>query len=652
MSTQPNPFSFEKSRLHRGLGDLGALPYDVRVRIYEMCYMPTAVDVGRAIRGLATQFTVFAELTASGPDLSLYQCSVILEIETQMVVKKAIEQHGSLFHLKLTINLGNSNSIIRHYHVTGPAINTIHWPLCSAVEVKFDLPSAVTYFSKLTMQDIAERSYSEFQVIYVPQYDNRTPTYPIILHIPADYNYCNLPYVISFGNGDHLTLRKVPTFFGVKALEELKRSHGVPKVCNDSLHECHWASEMVSSIKWAEEADPFDPHFDIEPVEEWEYLQWPAWLRQVDQPNNINCPKAGTILKGSHGWWCIFSKLFCTEKSESVQCLLTFDQIDTQAADAVLEAVEKRLENRSPRVSYNSLHKELTFVLMPSNIYDAHQPWVTRSLAKMIMAGKIDFDDFERLRISSGTAGQRLPTVVIESGWSEGRSLLKEDHDLWLYGGVGSVQNDLRGKSRLAVWLLQVVLHANRFRFAPERTSIRHRRRNLAGLWKKVETSEKRKELPPILMEMIDEEDEAWKLMPLYVSWKKRRERHEQQATVIVPPYPPWSVDLSQAYQPGFDPEYVTIDSTEEDGEQTTSILPSEGPVRDAWISAKMWLPTLDVSMFKRTGLANNWDIQMGEILQSDLGGRMDEQDDVEIPLDLTDPSAVASVWCISRLHN
>lgn len=35
---------------------------------------------------------------------------------------------------------------------------------------------------------------------------------------------------------------------------------------------------------------------------------------------------------------------------------------------------------------------------------------------------------------------QRLPAVVIESGWSESRHSLEKDRDLWLHGGVGIVQ--------------------------------------------------------------------------------------------------------------------------------------------------------------------------------------------------------------------
>jgi hypothetical protein len=37
-------------------------------------------------------------------------------------------------------------------------------------------------------------------------------------------------------------------------------------------------------------------------------------------------------------------------------------------------------------------------------------------------------------------AGMYLPTIVVESGWSESRANLHRDRDLWLYGGYGSVQ--------------------------------------------------------------------------------------------------------------------------------------------------------------------------------------------------------------------
>lgn len=36
--------------------------------------------------------------------------------------------------------------------------------------------------------------------------------------------------------------------------------------------------------------------------------------------------------------------------------------------------------------------------------------------------------------------GMALPTIVVESGWSESRSQLYKDRDLWLHGGAGSVQ--------------------------------------------------------------------------------------------------------------------------------------------------------------------------------------------------------------------
>ncbi|KAH8805788.1 hypothetical protein F5884DRAFT_860387 [Xylogone sp. PMI_703] len=65
---------------------------------------------------------------------------------------------------------------------------------------------------------------------------------------------------------------------------------------------------------------------------------------------------------------------------------------------------------------------------------------------------------------------------------------------------------------------------ANRFRFAPERTSARNRCRNLVRLWKRTETVEKRKELAFLLIKAIEEEDEVWKSMSLYISWKQRRE--------------------------------------------------------------------------------------------------------------------------------
>ena len=36
--------------------------------------------------------------------------------------------------------------------------------------------------------------------------------------------------------------------------------------------------------------------------------------------------------------------------------------------------------------------------------------------------------------------GMALPTIVLESGWSESRAQLYRDRDLWLHGGAGLVQ--------------------------------------------------------------------------------------------------------------------------------------------------------------------------------------------------------------------
>ncbi|KAH8805734.1 hypothetical protein F5884DRAFT_860334 [Xylogone sp. PMI_703] len=58
--------------------------------------------------------------------------------------------------------------------------------------------------------------------------------------------------------------------------------------------------------------------------------------------------------------------------------------------------------------------------------------------------------------------------------------------------------------------------------------------------WNSRETAEEREELAPALREAMDKEDEAWKAIPSYVSWKERREQGDLQAVVVLPPYPSW----------------------------------------------------------------------------------------------------------------
>ncbi|OXV07042.1 hypothetical protein Egran_05192 [Elaphomyces granulatus] len=99
---------------------------------------------------------------------------------------------------------------------------------------------------------------------------------------------------------------------------------------------------------------------------------------------------------------------------------------------------------------------------MPTEVHDCHQEWVRDEMAGWLNLGLLTFDEFRYLRTRVGTTidflyppyagsrkepdllirpdNQRLPVLVIETGWSESTSRLMSDMNLWLVGGNGAVK--------------------------------------------------------------------------------------------------------------------------------------------------------------------------------------------------------------------
>ncbi|EEP77852.1 predicted protein [Uncinocarpus reesii 1704] len=99
---------------------------------------------------------------------------------------------------------------------------------------------------------------------------------------------------------------------------------------------------------------------------------------------------------------------------------------------------------------------------MPTLLHDCHQEWIKDEMYDMTRAGFLSDAELKFLRTRVGTTfktfggiwensrkdpdlcllgyGQFLPTVVMESGYSESRPQLQADMRLWLKGGAPAVQ--------------------------------------------------------------------------------------------------------------------------------------------------------------------------------------------------------------------
>ncbi|EGC41924.1 conserved hypothetical protein [Histoplasma capsulatum var. duboisii H88] len=120
------------------------------------------------------------------------------------------------------------------------------------------------------------------------------------------------------------------------------------------------------------------------------------------------------------------------------------------------------IERALPRISYNSVTRVLTARIMPTRIHDCHHDWLVKELYHMGTEGFLTAAEIDELKIQTGTTfrgftapythsskepdtyllpdDKPLPTIVVETGWSESWPRLYADKDLWLMGGGGAVQ--------------------------------------------------------------------------------------------------------------------------------------------------------------------------------------------------------------------
>ncbi|PWY67038.1 hypothetical protein BO83DRAFT_319384 [Aspergillus eucalypticola CBS 122712] len=138
----------------------------------------------------------------------------------------------------------------------------------------------------------------------------------------------------------------------------------------------------------------------------------------------------------------------------------TYEEVEPEDGLLVARTLVEHpdVERRTSRVSYNSLEKTLWVRAMPTYLHDAHQQWVMSSMLDWAYDGLVKKGEHLKIAFGVGTRFEgfigaytssskepdlylsartdRMPSVVIESGWSESFPRLRIDKDLWLAGTV------------------------------------------------------------------------------------------------------------------------------------------------------------------------------------------------------------------------
>ncbi|KKZ61878.1 hypothetical protein EMCG_03668 [[Emmonsia] crescens] len=143
---------------------------------------------------------------------------------------------------------------------------------------------------------------------------------------------------------------------------------------------------------------------------------------------------------------------------------LEYEDVDPQSGIVISRSLSEtpEIERILPRVNFNSVTQVLRIKIMPTELHDCHQLWMKNEMRHMLTDGFLNEAELDYLDMRVGTRfegfqppytfsskepdlairpdGVALPTVVVESGWSESLSRLREDMQLWLEGGTPLVQ--------------------------------------------------------------------------------------------------------------------------------------------------------------------------------------------------------------------
>ncbi|KAJ6150362.1 hypothetical protein N7471_001561 [Penicillium samsonianum] len=149
-------------------------------------------------------------------------------------------------------------------------------------------------------------------------------------------------------------------------------------------------------------------------------------------------------------------------RSASEPQVLVFTDVSSSWGERIVDLINETSDGHSTRKSYNSSIKVLRIRIMPTEVHDCCQDWWRVSEITLRDVGDLTGYEQAQIDVRVGTMLQfpwgpytssrkepdlfvrsscdRLPSFVIESGWSESWNALMNDMNLLLVGGNGDVR--------------------------------------------------------------------------------------------------------------------------------------------------------------------------------------------------------------------
>ncbi|CAP79912.1 Pc12g02850 [Penicillium rubens Wisconsin 54-1255] len=149
-------------------------------------------------------------------------------------------------------------------------------------------------------------------------------------------------------------------------------------------------------------------------------------------------------------------------RSASESQVLVFTDINPSWGEQIVDLINETDDGYSTRKTYDSLTKVLRIKVMPTELHDCCQSWWRLSEINLRRIGDLTDDEQAQLDVLVGATlpfvggpyrssrkepdlfvrsiYDRLPSFVIETGWSESWGALMDDMNLLLVGGNGDIR--------------------------------------------------------------------------------------------------------------------------------------------------------------------------------------------------------------------
>ncbi|PWY76004.1 hypothetical protein BO94DRAFT_605172 [Aspergillus sclerotioniger CBS 115572] len=141
---------------------------------------------------------------------------------------------------------------------------------------------------------------------------------------------------------------------------------------------------------------------------------------------------------------------------------VTYSDVRPVWSDYIFDIPDPVINDKRIRKNYNSRTETFHMKIMPPHIHNCHHAWQVWTAGNWRTSGLLTIDEKHNLTNIIGTtlnfthgpysrsrkepdfcmipSRHHLPSIAVESGWSENYNQLRADMDLWLVGGITIVQ--------------------------------------------------------------------------------------------------------------------------------------------------------------------------------------------------------------------